>query len=286
MPRLLELFCGTKSIGRAFEAAGWEVVSLDNVSKFKPTILCDIRSWFVPGHFDMVWASPVCTEYSRALTMRPRRLEEGDALVLRALEIIKHFDPLMWVIENPATGLLKTRPFMERLPWVDSVQEADPTVDHMRWRLEGYAGGRRCDVGQRERVRGQSRELLYSAVQGDCARGHGRACGSAPGLKRGAFLICHFFLGRLGRVVHNCGRACLHAELYAELHAGNLEKKGHACFQFQTLRGQGPKKWNMPVSSSELYAGRARKNGTCLFPVPNSTRARQARGIYYMSFFS
>ena len=30
-----------------------------------------------------------------------------------------HFDPLMWVIENPATGLLKTRPFMERLPWVD-----------------------------------------------------------------------------------------------------------------------------------------------------------------------
>ena len=62
MPRLLELFCGTKSIGRAFEAAGWEVVSLDIVSKFEPTILCDIRSWdyalFPPGHFDMVWASP------------------------------------------------------------------------------------------------------------------------------------------------------------------------------------------------------------------------------------
>ena len=113
MPRLLELFCGTKSIGRAFEAAGWEVVSLDIVSKFEPTILCDIRSWdyalFPPGHFDMVWASPVCTEYSRALTMRPRRLEEGDVLVLRALEIMEHFDPLMWVIENPATGLLKTR---------------------------------------------------------------------------------------------------------------------------------------------------------------------------------
>ena len=77
----------TKSIGRAFEAAGWEVVSLDIVSKFEPTILCDIRSWdyalFPLGHFDMVWASPVCTEYSRALTMRPRRLKEGDTLVLR-----------------------------------------------------------------------------------------------------------------------------------------------------------------------------------------------------------
>ena len=37
----------------------------------------------------------------------------------------------------------KTRPFMERLPWVDvlqvrdSVQEADPTVDQQ---AEGYAG--------------------------------------------------------------------------------------------------------------------------------------------------
>ena len=31
--------------GRTFEAAGWEVVSLDIVSKFEPTILCDIRSW-------------------------------------------------------------------------------------------------------------------------------------------------------------------------------------------------------------------------------------------------
>ena len=126
MPRLLELFCGTKSVGRAFEAAGWEVVSLDIVLKFEPTILCDIRSWdytTFPGHFDMVWASPVCTEYSRALTTRPRRLLEGDALVLSALEIIAHFDPLMWVIEN--------RPFTERdlLQVRNSVQEADAAVD-------------------------------------------------------------------------------------------------------------------------------------------------------------
>ena len=39
--------------GQAFKAAGWEVVSLDIVSKFEP----DIRSWdyaTFPGHFDMV----------------------------------------------------------------------------------------------------------------------------------------------------------------------------------------------------------------------------------------
>ena len=188
MPRLLELFCGTKSIGRAFQAAGWEVVSLDIVSKFEPTILCDIRSWdytqFPPGHFDMVWASPVCTEYSRALTMRPRRLEEGDALVLRALEIMAHFDPLMWVIENPATGLLKTRPFMERLPWVDVTyckygtpyRKQTRLWTNMRWRpsredgrhLRGAQGGPRLMGGLREKVRGQSRELLYSIPTALC----------------------------------------------------------------------------------------------------------------------
>ena len=135
MPRLLELFCGTKSVGRAFEAAGWEVVSLDIVSKFEPTILCDIRSWdytTFPGHFDMVWASPVCTEYS-------------------ALEIIAHFDPLMWIVENPATGLLKTRPFMERLPWVDVTyckygtpyRKQTRLCTNMRWSRAGPAAAAR-----------------------------------------------------------------------------------------------------------------------------------------------
>ena len=142
-----------------------------------------------PGHFDMVWPSPVCTEYSRALTTRPRRLLEGDALVLSALEIIAHFDPLMWVIENPATGLLKTRPFMERLPWVDvlqvrnSVQEADAAVDQHAleaeakpvqaeaWQdgrhLRAAQRGPRLMEGQYERV-SQSRELLYSVPAALC----------------------------------------------------------------------------------------------------------------------
>ena len=39
MPRLLELFSGTGSIGRAFEAEGWEVVSVDLDPKFRPTVL-------------------------------------------------------------------------------------------------------------------------------------------------------------------------------------------------------------------------------------------------------
>ena len=85
--RLLELFSGTKSVGRAFEALGWEVTSLDTDATTRPTICADIQEWddrtYPPGHFDFIWASPVCTEFSRALTRRPRRLTEGDGLVLK-----------------------------------------------------------------------------------------------------------------------------------------------------------------------------------------------------------
>ena len=153
MPRLLELFCGTKSVGRAFEAAGWEVVSLDIVSKFEPTILCDIRSW-------------------TTLRLQPRA-DDAPAAVLSALEIIAHFDPLMWVIENPATGLLKTRPFMERLPCGPTCAGgrgeacAGPAAAARRGSLRAAQRGPRLREGQCERA-SQSRELLYSVPAALC----------------------------------------------------------------------------------------------------------------------
>ena len=114
--RLLELFSGTKSVGRAFEALGWEVTSLDADATTRPSICADIREWdyrtYPPGHFDLIWASPVCTEFSRALTRRPRRLEDGDRLVLKTIEIIGYLRPRWWAVENPRTGLLKSRPYI------------------------------------------------------------------------------------------------------------------------------------------------------------------------------
>ena len=120
MPRCLELFAGTRSVGKVFEAAGWEVVSLDNVAKFQPTIVTDVLQWdyaaaFPPGYFDYVHASPPCVEFSRALTTRPRDLELGDVLVDKTLEILAYFRPRWWTIENPYTGLMKGRPNMQHL---------------------------------------------------------------------------------------------------------------------------------------------------------------------------
>ena len=120
---LLELFSGTHSIGRAFEEAGCKVTSLDISGEFSPDICTDILLWdyksaYPPGHFDVLWASPDCSQYSR-VKRGPRDLERADALVLKTLEIIRYFRPRFWFIENPATGMLKERSFMQALPCHD-----------------------------------------------------------------------------------------------------------------------------------------------------------------------
>ena len=120
--RLLELFSGTGSVGHAFANAGWEVVSLDNDTASDATFICDINFFdfgmWPPGYFDCVWASPPCTEYScaRATARRPRDLESADRIVDTALHAIAYLRPAVGWMENPATGLLKTRPIMQDLP--------------------------------------------------------------------------------------------------------------------------------------------------------------------------
>ena len=122
--RLSELFRGTTSIGCAFESQGFEVVSLDRDPKFEPTICSDMLLWdytvFPQGYFDVIWASPDCTQHSiaRSNAKIPRNLEYADSLVQRALDIIRYHNPRAWFLENPASGLLKTRGCMHLIPCV------------------------------------------------------------------------------------------------------------------------------------------------------------------------
>ena len=121
--KALVLFKGTGSVDRALERHGFSVRSVDILAKFNPTDCCDIMDWdykqFEPGHFQYIHASPVCTEFSVCLTTRPRNLVVGDRLVQRALEIIDYLKPRWWSLENPQTGLLKSRPYMQGLPFQD-----------------------------------------------------------------------------------------------------------------------------------------------------------------------
>jgi site-specific DNA-cytosine methylase len=66
-----------------------------------------------------IWASPECKEYSIAKTHGQRDLAYADKLVKQTIKIIRYFQPRVWFIENPQTGLLKTRPFMKDAPFYD-----------------------------------------------------------------------------------------------------------------------------------------------------------------------
>jgi site-specific DNA-cytosine methylase len=130
--RLLELFSGTGSVSKAVGDRFSEIVSIDILDQFNPTITTDILTWdykvYPPNHFDVIWASPPCTEYSRAKTRAPRNLELADSIVKRTLEIIEYFKPKTWYMENPQTGLLKSRPFMQGIPYY--------TVDYCQYGLQ------------------------------------------------------------------------------------------------------------------------------------------------------
>ena len=118
MPHLFEIFCGTKSIGKVFEARGWTTTSVDIDPGFHPTLCCNVLD-LTPDMLlqasggqlpDAIWMSPVCTHYSlaRSRAKLPRDMPSADRLVAAALALARHF-ACSYFMENPQTGYLKTR---------------------------------------------------------------------------------------------------------------------------------------------------------------------------------
>jgi hypothetical protein len=121
--RALVLFSGSGSVeqGLRERSPGIETVSLNSDPNRAATRVCDIREFvkaemveYSPGHIDALWASPPGTEYSRALTTRPRELPAADQLVASALACPLHPRPGYGFLENP-DGHLQHRPLMQPL---------------------------------------------------------------------------------------------------------------------------------------------------------------------------
>lgn len=133
--KILELFAGTRSIGKAFEKRGHEVYSVDWNKDFENiNLYADISKLTADeiidkfGKPDVIWASPDCTSYSIAAISHHRKREEDGNLApvseyakfcdetnKHLLDLIKELNPKYWFIENPRGGLRKMR-FMQELP--------------------------------------------------------------------------------------------------------------------------------------------------------------------------
>lgn len=122
--RILELFCGTKSFTKVWEGEA-EIITIDIMKKYKPTILTDLltfdyKAHFTPGEFDIVWAGTPCNTFSTAYN-RPEQLEKretlGRPLLLKTHEIINYLKPKLWFIENPDSGMMKHEESMKDLPY-------------------------------------------------------------------------------------------------------------------------------------------------------------------------
>ena len=134
--KVLELFAGTRSIGKAFEARGHEVFSVEWDKDFENIDLYadigqlsaeDILERF--GRPDVIWASPDCTTFSVAAISKHRRrnAETGslepisdyakfcDEVDQHVLALIRELAPTFYFIENPRGGMRKMQ-WMQGLP--------------------------------------------------------------------------------------------------------------------------------------------------------------------------
>ena len=130
--KVLELFAGTRSIGKAFEEKGHEVYSVEWDQQHENIDLYADMMTVTPeqilkefGQPDIIWASPPCEKFSVAAigkhwhkgTNEPKTEATKEALELLeyTVNLIKELDPKYYFIENPR-GKMRKVEVMQNLP--------------------------------------------------------------------------------------------------------------------------------------------------------------------------
>ena len=125
--KVLELFAGSRSIGKMADRMKLECFSSD-INDFEGinyvANILDFDVSKVPFRPDIIWASPPCTSFSvasigyhwgggaGAYIPKTESAKLGIEIVKKTIEIINHFDPTYWFIENPR-GVLRKMIFMQ-----------------------------------------------------------------------------------------------------------------------------------------------------------------------------
>jgi len=112
--RVLDLVSGLGGFSQAFAASDrWDVTTVEIEARFEPDIVADVfdlRPSDFADPFDVVLASPPCTQFSLAASSLERFVEgepqtadasDAVALVYHTLGLIRGLNPEYWFLENP-----------------------------------------------------------------------------------------------------------------------------------------------------------------------------------------
>ena len=127
MYNILELFSGTSSFGNVAKLMGHNIFTVEINKEFNPDYVIDILKLDyakIPFKPDIIWASPPCESFSVASigkhwnhdnTPKTDNARHGLKLVEKTWEIIEHYNPKYYFIENPR-GKLRKLDIMKKAP--------------------------------------------------------------------------------------------------------------------------------------------------------------------------
>jgi len=129
---VLELFAGSRSFSKVAESLGHktftsDINDFDNIDYVTDILKFDVNK--VPFKPDIIWASCPCTFFSvasigkhwhRDNTPKTEQAKLGIKIVQKTLDIIDHFNPKYFYIENPR-GKLRKLDVVKPIPFRKSV---------------------------------------------------------------------------------------------------------------------------------------------------------------------